>query len=91
VKYRLTDDQLNLACLAPDDDADPYPASIVLHLATELRERRAQDLTTEEIQALRWAHSWLELDGHAPRSLTNQQVYARALAVLGKLTGGGAP
>lgn len=65
---RLTDEQLDMACLAPDDDADPYPASLVRCLAHELRERRSAVvmvtgegdgtirrvyLTSDEVEALR--------------------------------------
>lgn len=68
---RLTDEQLGLACMALDDDTDPYPASLVRRLALELRERRAADLTDEEREALMFARRavnvWLE--GHREAAL----------------------
>lgn len=87
---RLTDEELNMACLAPDDDADPYPASLVRRLAHELRERRAQDLTRIEQSALRFARSVIEAHLHTDSVPAYAESSQDALAVLDRLLNQGA-
>jgi hypothetical protein len=57
-------------------------------MATELRERRAQDLTSDEVEALKWAREWLSMEGHGPQSTTGRVKCAAALEVLERLTKG---
>lgn len=78
---RLTNEQLALGEKFGDADTRA--------MAQELRERRAGDLGADDMRALRWAHQWLSLEGYEPRSVTNQQVWRLALAVLDRLLASG--
>ena len=83
---RLTDEDLDMACLAPDDDADPWPASLVRRLAHELRERRARDANRGHYARIGAIADALPIDPEAERKVDALMAKARAGHVARKLT-----
>ncbi len=61
---------------------DPPASVLVRRMMAELRERRAADLTPDEVEALRWARVCVAQDMQFPMDR-----HQRALAILDRLTG----
>jgi ribosomal silencing factor RsfS len=85
---RLTDEDLAyIERRARGDLADEILGEDLLTMLAELRERRAADITPEEVEALRALHDYL-VDDVAPSARHEN----RALAILDRLTtNGGKP
>jgi hypothetical protein len=84
---RLTDEELARTIAVAKKES--WPVVIAL---TELRERRAADLTAEDREALEFAAGRLELARRTPRTVAERELNAdidRALSVLSKLLAAG--
>ena len=82
---RLTDSELDaMSRRFPTHLGEPPGSVKIQEMITELRERRASDLTEEEREALRWVAQWM-------RDCTSDEdhkAWAISLAALDKILGG---
>ena len=78
---RMTDEELDvLSRCFPTHMGEPTAAVLVQRCISELKERRALDLTSEEREALEWARVCVVQDMQYPL-----ERHQRALAILSRL------
>ena len=81
---RLTDEELADLLGCANDKHVGLNRHEVLRAVIELRDRRAQDLTAEEREALRWAQREMR-SYHEPNHTSDHASYLLALAALDKV------
>ena len=90
---RLTDEDVVHLIACFEHDANMGHDCVLVHpqtlldAFTELRERRASDLTEEERAAVMWARRDLS-SMHTPYKTSDHDMYLRAIAALGRILGG---